>query len=73
MSQHRPNPDLAERNLRNLVRHGAPYTVQVYGQDLVDILAELDRARAAALTALEFSNPASPLAMQAAAAGKAGR
>jgi hypothetical protein len=67
----RPDPQRAERNLRTLVRFGPPYTLQVYGQDVVDILGELDRCRAAATAALEHENPATPTAMRAAAAGMA--
>jgi hypothetical protein len=67
----RPDPQIAERNLRNVVRVFTPYMAQVYGQDIVDILAELDRYRAAAVAALEHGDPAAPAAMRAAAAGRA--
>jgi hypothetical protein len=67
----RPDPQRAERNLRNVVRVFTPYMAQVYGQDVVDILGELDRARAAAVSTLELTDPASPTAMRAAAAGRA--
>lgn len=59
----------AELNLRNLVKVYTPSVVQVYGQDVVDILAELDCLRAAATAALEYDNPATPAAMRAAAVG----
>lgn len=67
----RADPQRAERNLRNLVKVYTPSVVQVYGQDLVDILSELDSAREAAVAALEYDNPATPTAMRAAVAGKA--
>jgi hypothetical protein len=68
----RPDPERAERNLRNAIRFRLAY-VQVYGQDVVDILAELDKVRAerdqfqaAAVTALEQRDPAHPRTMKAA-------
>lgn len=62
----RSDPQRAERNLRNAIKVFTPSSVNVYGQDLVDILAALDQARAAATAALDHVNPASPAAMRAA-------
>lgn len=70
----RSDPARAERNLRNAIRVYVPSQVPVYGQDIVDILAELDRLRDAALSALDAQDPASALSMRAAVVAKgAGR
>lgn len=66
----RPRLDLAERNFRNHVRHRVPHTVQVYGQDIVDLLAELDRLRAAAIAALDHADPVSPTNLRVLGAGR---
>lgn len=70
MKTPRPRLDLAERNLRNIVRDRVPYVVQVYGQDIVDILAELDRMRAAAVAALDQADPVSPTNLRVLGAGR---
>lgn len=69
----RPDPRRAERNLRNAVRLFTPASVQVYGQDVVDILTELDRLRAAAVSALDHVDPASATSMRAAAGRLVGK
>lgn len=60
----RRDPILAERNLRALVKFGAPHQVPVYGDDIVAILGELDALRAAAASVLDFADPASPQSLR---------
>jgi hypothetical protein len=62
MSNLRPDPQRAERNLRTLAMNGIRAglgTVQAYPQDIVDLLGELERARAAAISVLELIDPTS--------------
>jgi hypothetical protein len=59
------NTSRAEYNLWTAVRFGPPYTLQVYGQDVVDILAEVDQLRAAAVAALDAGELASVQALPA--------
>jgi hypothetical protein len=72
----RPDPTRAERNLRNVTRFGG-YVIQVYHQDVVDVLGELDRLRqrveqsdAAAVASLDLIDQSSPTMLRA---GRAGR
>jgi cytosine/adenosine deaminase-related metal-dependent hydrolase len=62
MSNLRPDPQRAERNLRTLAMNGIRAglgTVQAYPQDIVDLLGELERALAAAISVLELIDPTS--------------